>query len=423
MFSFDKFRPYLIGNRVIVHTDHSAIKYLMTKKDAKPRLIRWVLLLQEFDLEIKDKKGTENLVANHLSQLEGSSKEIHINYDFPDEQLLAIEDRKPVPWFADLVNYLVAKVLPPEFGYQQKKRFFTQLKHYYWEEPILYKHCADQMIRRCVPEKEIESILAHCHALACGGHFGGNRTAPKVLQSGFYWPTLFKDAHHFVSICDKCQRMGSISKRDEPPLQPILKVELFDIWGMDFMGPFLSSFSNLYILLVVDYVSKWVEAIPTRTNDAKVVANFLRNHIFTRFGTPKALITDGGTHFYNKIIDNVLRKYGVWHQTALAYHPQTNGQAEVSNREIKSILEKIVNSSKKDWAKKIDDALWAYRTAFKTPLGMSQFRLVFRKACHLPMELENRAYWENRQLNMDSKIADEKRMLQLNELEEFRNEA
>ena len=104
------------------------------------------------------------------------------------------------------------------------------------------------MIRRCVLEEEIKSILAHCNALACGGHFGGNRTDAKVLQSEFYWPTLFKDAHHFVSTCDKCQRMGSISKRDERPLQLILEVELFDIWELDFMGHFPSSFSNLYIL-------------------------------------------------------------------------------------------------------------------------------------------------------------------------------
>ena len=125
VFTFDKFRSYLIGNRVIVHIDHSAIKYLMTKKDAKPRLIRWVLLLQMFNLEIKDKKGTENLIADHLSQLEGPSKEIHINDDFLDEQLLAIEDKEPIPWFSDFMNYLVARVLPPEFSYQQKKRFFA----------------------------------------------------------------------------------------------------------------------------------------------------------------------------------------------------------------------------------------------------------------------------------------------------------
>ena len=153
VFAFNKFRPYLIGNKVIVHTNHSTIKYLMDKKDVKPRLIRWVLMLQEFDLEIKDKKGTKNLVADHLCRLEGPINEVQINNNFPDEQLLAMSEVSPVPWFADYVNYLVAKVIPPEFTYQQKKKFFSELRHYYWEEPILYRHCADQVIRRCVPEK------------------------------------------------------------------------------------------------------------------------------------------------------------------------------------------------------------------------------------------------------------------------------
>ena len=206
-------------------------------------------------------------------------------------------------------------------------------------------------------------------------------------------------------------------------MHPILEVELFDLWGIDFMGPFPPSYNNLYILMAVDYVSKWVEAIPTRTNDANVMVQFHRSHIFSRFGTPRALITDNGTHFCNKMIDKVLQKYGVRHRTSLAYHPQSNGQAKVSNQEIKSILEKTVNSSRKDWSKKIEDALWAYRTAFKTPLGMSPFRIFYGKACHLPVELEHRAYWATRQLNMDSTLAGEKRLLQLSELEEFKNEA
>ena len=131
----------------------------MTKKDAKPRLVRWVLLLQEFDLEIK--KGTKNLVADHLSWLEGPRDEVHVNDNFPDEQLLVIEDTKPVPWFFNIVNYLVSKVIPPDFSYQSKKRFFAHLKHYYWEEPILYNHCSDQMIRRSVPKYKMGSILNH----------------------------------------------------------------------------------------------------------------------------------------------------------------------------------------------------------------------------------------------------------------------
>ena len=144
-------------------------------------------------------------------------------------------------------------------------------------------------------------------------------------------------------------------------MHTILEVEMFDSWGMDIMGPFPPSFNNLYILLAVDYVSKWVEAILTRTNDASVVAKFLCRHIFSQFDTSRALIIDNSTHFYNKMIDKVLHKYGVRHRTSLAYHPQKNGQLEVSNREIKSIMEKKVNNSRKDWSKKIEDALWAYR--------------------------------------------------------------
>ena len=143
-------------------------------------------MLQEFDLNIKDKKRTENLVVDHLSRLEGPINEVQINENFSDEKLLAMPKVSPVPWFVDYVNYLVAKVIPPEFTYQQKKKLFSELRHYYWEEPILYRHCAFQVIRRCALEEEIGSILAQCHSPKYGGHFGGNRTAVKVLQSSFY---------------------------------------------------------------------------------------------------------------------------------------------------------------------------------------------------------------------------------------------
>ena len=185
------------------------------------------------------------------------------------------------------------------------------------------------------------------------------------------------------------------------------------------MGPFPKSSKFEYILVAVDYVSKWAEAQALQTNDAKVVITFLKK-LFCRFGIPKALISDRGTHFCNKLMEKAMKRYGVNHRFSTSYHPQTSGQVENTNRALKRILEKTVKENPAVWSRKLDDALWAFRTAYKTPTGTTPYKLIYGKACHLPFELEHRAYWALKNCNLDLIAAGEKRMFQLHELDELR---
>ncbi|KAL7587997.1 hypothetical protein Lser_V15G36806 [Lactuca serriola] len=275
--TFQRCMTIFVGHISHNLSDYATIWYLLAKKDSKPRLIRWILLLYEFDIEIRDKSGRENLVADHFSRLTPPEDLTPISETFLDEHLFAVQNPH---LFVDIGNYLVSGELPSDHTQAQKDKIKKEAKRYVWDESYLWKQCVDQ----------------------------------------------------------------------------------------DFMGPFPPSFGFVYILLSVDYMSKWVEAKATRTDDAKVVVDFVKTNIFARFGTPKAIISDRGTYVCNRTLEVVLKKYGVTHRVSTAYHLQNNGQAEASNRQIKGLIEKTINSVKKDLSIRLDDALWAHQTTYKTSI-------------------------------------------------------
>nr|GEU38318.1 reverse transcriptase domain-containing protein [Tanacetum cinerariifolium] len=250
------------------------------------------------------------------------------------------------------------------------------------------------VVLRCIYDQEAIDILKVYHYGPTGGHHGPNYTAKK----------------------------GKISQRDEMPQNSIQVCEIFGVWCIDFMGLFPSSRGNKYILVAVDYLSKGVKAKALPPNDARAVCKFLKS-LFARFRTPRAIISDRGTHFCNEQFAKVMFKYGVTHRLATPYHPQTSRQVEVSNRSLKRILERAVGENRASWSDKLDDALWAFRTAFKTPIGCTPYKLVYRKACHLPIELEHKAYWALKNANFNLQTVGDHQKVQLNELNKLRDQA
>ncbi|GKD40514.1 reverse transcriptase domain-containing protein [Tanacetum coccineum] len=269
VYAFEKFQSYLIMNKSVVYTDHSTLKYLFNKKDAKARLLRWVLLLQEFDFKVINTKGAENYAADHLSRLENlyenvfNPKEINETFPLKTLNMVTSHDNQSTLWFADIANYHAGNFLIKGMSTQQKKRFFKDVKHYFWDDPYLFRICVDQIIRRCVFRQEALEILKACHEGPTGGHHSANITAQKVFDAG------------------------------------------------------------------------------------------------------------------------------------------------------------TVGKNCASWSDKLDDALWTFRATYMTSIGCTPYKLVYGKSCHLPVELEHKAYWALKHANFDLKTAGDHRKLQLNELNEL----
>ncbi|RDX84244.1 putative mitochondrial protein, partial [Mucuna pruriens] len=312
VFALDNFHSYLLGSKIIIFSDHAALKFL-------------------------NKSGAENLVADHLSRIERRIDPLPIRDDFPDEQLMQLDSINP--WFANIVNYLVTSILPPEASGSYKDKIKSDAKYYVWDDPYLWKFCSDQ-----------------------SGH-------SQVLNSGFYWPTIFKDAHHFVTTCEQCQRARvAITHKHEIPQHLILFCEVFDVWGIDFMSPFSISYVTLiFCLLLIMFQDGW-RLRPPKLMMLKSGCILLDLIFFASLVCLKLSLVTKGVMSAIRPCPLCLRSMGWCTGWLLLITPKPMGRP-------KCVIER---SSK-----------FCKRMAYRTPLRMSPYWVVFGKECHLPVEIEH----------------------------------
>nr|GFA03100.1 reverse transcriptase domain-containing protein [Tanacetum cinerariifolium] len=482
------FRPIHYASKTM---NQAEANYTTTEKE----------MLEEFDFKVIDTRGAENYAVDHLSRLENSYENVfdpkEINETFPLESL------------------------------NKKQKNFKDARHYFWDDPYLFRTCADQIIRRCVAGKEAIDILNACHSGPTGGHYGAHYTAKKVFDSGFYWPSIYKDAFELVKRCDSCQRQGQRIEKHFRPIHYASKtmnqaeanykttekemLAEFDFKVIDTRGaenyaadhlsclenpyknifdpkeinetfpseslnkvahkdpstPWFADLENYHagnfiikgLVLIKSFDVVWL-AKKLLTSSMLVIVDpsgdimeptTQRRKFLTQVSTGLLFInmllssSNVATHANVRDRSRVLKETNTSsllsitcpnglkpmrsprmtldHRLSTAYHPQTSGQIEVTNRGLKHILERTVGENRTSWSDKLEDALWAFRTAFKTLVGCTPYRLVYGKACHLPLELEHKAYWALKHANFDLKTAGDHRKLQLNELNELRDQA
>uniref|UniRef100_A0A2N9G0R7 Integrase catalytic domain-containing protein n=1 Tax=Fagus sylvatica TaxID=28930 RepID=A0A2N9G0R7_FAGSY len=303
----------------------------------------------------------------------------------------------------------------------------TRLKklatRYFVEGGILFRKGFHGDPLRCLSLAESQTVMKEAHSGECGEHQGKKRLYQLLLTLGYYWPTMKKDTADFVKSCHTCQLQANLIHTHPTSLQNMATPWPFHTWGLDLIGPINpSSGGYIWILVATEYFSKWVEAIPLRKATGAAVANFIREHIITRFGIPHKIISDNGTPFVNKNVKEVLEHYRIKHRRSTPYYPQGNGQAEATNRMLLRILSKMVFDYGKGWNSHLADTLWAYRGSTKTATGFTPFSLVYGTDAISPTELlvPSPRILHGMDLEADADICAEARVADLEGLEEAR---
>lgn len=237
IYGLKKFRHYVLASKVVFHVDHQALIYLVNKPELAGRIARWVILLQEFDYSVIHTPGRSHMVADYLSRLENGEQPQEDLGELPDAQLFQVQTKIIDNWYDEMLGFLTEGMFPEAMSKDRKKKVALKSRTFQLIAGVLYKRGIDQVVRRCVPDHEQKIVLQEAHQGIAGGHFSGEITGKKIFQAGLWWPTVLKNAHEFARQCLQCQREGKPTQADRMPHQPVLPLEPFQKWGMDFVGP------------------------------------------------------------------------------------------------------------------------------------------------------------------------------------------
>lgn len=420
VYSIQKFRHYLLATPFTFYVDHQALMYLVNKPIIQGRISRWLLLLQEFTFNIIVRLGKSHVIADQLSRIQSGEPAEGVNEDFPDVHLFRIAVLPA--WYTSVVEYLSTSRFPREMPPGERRKLVLRSRTFQLINGFLYKMGPNQVLRRCVLEEEIQGVLREAQEGPVGGHMGPDTTARKVLLAGLWWPTLHNDAREWVTSCDTCQRVGRPLKRDFMPLNPSNAQELFERWGLDFIGPLKPSRARRceYIVVATDYLTKWVKARALLDNSTVITAKFIYEQIITRYGIPIQLTSDRGGRFVNHVIRLLTTEFKIFYSLSSPYYLRMNGQAEATNKIIVSLIYKSCGVEKDDWEERLPSVLWAYRTTYKVTTGQTPFQLMYGQEVMVPVEFmvpSLRIAIDNRLGNMESL---RKRLYALNKLDERR---
>jgi len=348
-------------------------QYILTRHIIGEKYNKWFFILQEFDIDFASAKSKKSLVFVELISNFPRLDEDAIHVDsFADEHIFLVLSSDP--WYGDIVLYIQTLKFTQYLSRDDWRRVRYQAKKYTIVSDTLYHRGIDSILRHCLTHEEDELVLNHFHKGACGGHLSGLATSQKILRAGYFWPTIFKDCIEVIKKCHPCQVFTQKMRLHPTPLHQVITVDPFTKWGVYFIDCNLTSVGGYkHIIVVVEYFTKWAEAMPTMKSNGKTTNFFIFNQIIARLGISSEIVTNHGSHFQNEMMIELTSKMGFKHDHSSPYYPQENGQVEFINKSLKTILQKTISQSNSNWHIMLYPTLWAYRISVKTTIGFSPF--------------------------------------------------